>query len=393
MDHYAIIESSPLAIVSYDPDGVVTYWNPAAERTFGWSGEEAVGLRLPFVPAEKQTEFEGLMRRALGGEAFTESELHRRKADGSPIVVASSFAPLRGPDGTIRGVVEILSDVTDRKAAEESQALLSMAVEQADDSIVVTDTGGVIRYVNAAFERVTGFRRAEVLGQTPKVLKGDRHDGTYHRKLWDAIGRNEKWRGTLINRRKDGTLFAEDAVISPVRDPSGGIVSYIGIQRDITPIRRMEDRVTRLAPRREPDAGERLSPGRFQPEKLSAGSETVLLVEDEDVVRLPAREILHACGYTVLEARHGKEALLLSEAHPGTIHLVLTDVVMPKMDGLELAGRLQTIRPETRVLFMSGYSDDDIGRIDVPENGIAFLRKPFTAEALSLKVREILDAS
>ncbi len=389
MDRDAIIESSPLAIVAYDPEGIVTCWNPSAERTFGWSGEEAVGMRLPYVPAEEQADFEGLMRKALCGEAFTEPELRRRKADGSPIVVTSSIAPLRRPDGTIQGILEILTDVTDRKASEESLTLLSTAVEQADDSIVVTDTGGVIRYVNASFERISGFRRAEVLGQTPKVLKGDRLDGTYHRKLWDAIGQSGIWRGTLINRRKDGTLFEEDAVISPVRDPSGRIVSYIGIQRDITPSRGAENHTARP----EPHAAGRPVSGRLQSEKLPGGSETVLLVEDEDVVRLPARAILHACGYTVLEARHGREALLLSDAHHGMIHLVLTDVVMPRMDGLELAGRIQTVRPETRVLFMSGYSDDDIGRIDVPENGIAFLRKPFTAEALSLKVREVLDAS
>jgi two-component system, cell cycle sensor histidine kinase and response regulator CckA len=125
----------------------------------------------------------------------------------------------------------------------------------------------------------------------------------------------------------------------------------------------------------------------------SPGTETVLLVEDEEVVRLLAREILRMNGYTVLEARDGREALLLSEAHPGPIHLMLTDVVMPKMSGRELAERLVPKRPGTRVLYMSGYTDDAIVRHGVLEDGIAFLQKPFTARTLALKVRDVLDSA
>lgn len=109
----SLVEASPLAIVAFDPEGVVTMWNPAAERIFGWSGSEALGTRLPFVPAGKQAESLALRRRALLGEAFIEPELHRRRADGSPIVVSVSTFPLRRTDGTIGGIMSILMDVTD----------------------------------------------------------------------------------------------------------------------------------------------------------------------------------------------------------------------------------------------------------------------------------------
>ena len=541
-DFGGMIESSPLGIVSYDPDGVVTSWNPAAEKIFGWTAGQAIGKRLPFIQAEKQVEFEGLLLRALRGEAYIEPELHRRRADGSPVVVSVSAAPLRGDDGSIYGVMEILSDETGRSEDEESRKRLLMALEQAGDSVILTDARGVILYVNSAFERMTGFSRKDVLGQKPQILKSGKRDGDFYRKLWEAVGKGETWRGTLVNRKEDGTLFEEDAVISPVRDPLGRIVSYIGIQRDVAPFREMKERASRdrrrplpggdprlFQPRaldlngvlagmermlrrlsgedvdlsmtlgrdiRQvkatpgkmeqlvavltvharsmmppggrisvktanvclPSSGDPSHPGvpagfhvllsveadaegmdsgndagpaeaydivhefggrirvghpggrgagyyvylpRFEPPaeerhaaelgrlgSLTPGTGTVLLVEDEDVVRLPAGEILRTCGYAVIEARNGKEAQLLSEAHQGKIDLLLTDVRMPKMDGVELANRMQEIRPDTKILLMSGYTNKS--PIDNPEKGIAFLRKPFTAEALSLKVRETL---
>ncbi|MBP2676630.1 MAG: domain S-box-containing protein, partial [Deltaproteobacteria bacterium] len=513
-----------------------------AEKIFGWTAGQAIGKRLPFIQAEKQVEFEGLLLRALRGEAYIEPELHRRRADGSPVVVSVSAAPLRGDDGSIYGVMEILSDETGRSEDEESRKRLLMALEQAGDSVILTDARGVILYVNSAFERMTGFSRKDVLGQKPQILKSGKRDGDFYRKLWEAVGKGETWRGTLVNRKEDGTLFEEDAVISPVRDPSGRIVSYIGIQRDVAPFREMKERASRDRRRPLPGGDSRLfqpraldlngvlagmermlrrlsgeevdlsmalgrdirrvkaSPGkveqlvavltvharsmmplggrisvktanvclpssgdpshpgvpagfhvllsveadaegmdsrneagpaeaydivheyggrirvghpegrgagyyvylpRFEPPgeerfdaeqgrlgSLTPGTGTVLLVEDEDVVRLPAGEILRTCGYAVIEARNGKEAQLLSEAHQGKIDLLLTDVRMPKMDGLELANRMQETRPDTKILLMSGYTNK--GPIDNPEKRIAFLQKPFTAEALSLKVRETL---
>ena len=238
-----LIEASPLAIVTFDPEGVVTMWNPAAERIFGWSENEALGTRLPFVPAEKQEEFLALRRRALLGEVFTEPELHRRRADGSPIVVSVSTSPLRRPDGTIYGIMSILMDVTEQRAAEESRARLTMAVEQAGESIVVTDTRGTIQYVNPAFERITGYEQMEVIGQTPRILKSGRHDAAFYRNMWQILLRGEIWRGTFLNKRKDGILYEEDAVISPVRDPSGQVVNYVAVKRDVTDVRRMEEQL------------------------------------------------------------------------------------------------------------------------------------------------------
>ena len=121
------------------------------------------------------------------------------------------------------------------------------------------------------------------------------------------------------------------------------------------------------------------------------GSETVLLVEDEEGVRSLMRQVLHKHGYNVLEARHGGEALLMCERHQGKIDMLLTDVVLQQMSGRELAQRLLKLRPEMKVLYVSGYADDAIVHHGVLTAGMAFLQKPFTTEAFARKIRYVLD--
>jgi CheY-like chemotaxis protein len=121
------------------------------------------------------------------------------------------------------------------------------------------------------------------------------------------------------------------------------------------------------------------------------GSETILLVEDEDMVRRMARDILETSGYRVLEAANGEEALRIVRGHEGPIHLLLTDVVMPGMGGREGAERLARSQPGMKVLYMSGYTDDAIVHQGVLAQGIAFIQKPLTPRALTRKIREVLD--
>jgi DNA-binding NtrC family response regulator len=126
---------------------------------------------------------------------------------------------------------------------------------------------------------------------------------------------------------------------------------------------------------------------------VSGGTETVLLVEDEEALRRAAAEFLRLRGYTVLEARDGVDALSVSQNHGSTIHLAVTDVVMPHMSGGQLAKELETLRPETRVLFVSGYAGQtvvDHKVVDVENN---FLQKPFTLKQLAGKIRTVLDHS
>ncbi len=125
---------------------------------------------------------------------------------------------------------------------------------------------------------------------------------------------------------------------------------------------------------------------------MPKGDETILLVEDEEPIRRLGRLVLSGCGYHVLEARNGREALDACERHAGAIQLVVTDVVMPEMGGRELVERLLRLRPELRVLYVSGYTEDAVLKRGVQMSGTPFLQKPFTPLELAHRVRDVLDA-
>jgi two-component system, cell cycle sensor histidine kinase and response regulator CckA len=523
---------------------------------------------------------------------------------------------------TIRCALSLHATQLHRQTAEESLRKLSCAVEQSADTIFITNSEGIIEYVNPAFETMTGYSRQEVIGKPQSILKSELQAPVLYSELWESIRSGDVRRGIVVNRKKNGEVCYVDESVSPIRDAEGRITNYVSNGRDYTERLRLEakllqsqkmDAIGRLAggishdfnnlltiitsyselaldsvipgsaaqtqmleilsaarraaeltrqllafSRQQPQAlrvaevnpvvsaivktlprligedielifvpGEglgrvRLDPvqieqillnlaansrdampqggkctietsnaylddqyadrktavipiGRYavltvtdtgagiradhlshifepfyttkpsgkgtglglatvygiikqnhgfvwaysepemgtifkiylpcveeQPLPLGTpdrvaetalrGTETVLLVEDEEALRRAAAELLALRGYNVLQAKDGVDALSVARKHKSIIHIAVTDVVMPHMSGGELAKELEALRPGTRVLFVSGYAGQTVldHHVNIENN---FLQKPFTLKQLASKVRSVLDQS
>jgi two-component system cell cycle sensor histidine kinase/response regulator CckA len=163
--------------------------------------------------------------------------------EGNEIVLLTSKVPLHGPRGEIMGILGTYMDITERKRTQESHARLAMAVEQSAEAIIITDAKGSILYTNPAFQRATGYSCEEVVGQNPRILKSGKQDAELYRQMWTTLGQGQVWSGHLINKRKDGKLFEEDATISPVRDAAGQTVNYVAVKLDRTNEARLEQQL------------------------------------------------------------------------------------------------------------------------------------------------------
>jgi PAS domain S-box-containing protein len=147
----------------------------------------------------------------------------------------------RDETGQVSGVFAVARDVTELKKAEKERARLASAVESTAEGVVITDPkSGEILYVNPAFEHITGYTKEEAVGRSLHILDSGRHDEEFYRELRDTLRREGVWRGRLINRKKDGSLYFEDCTFSPVRDETGSIINYISVKRDITEKLRLE---------------------------------------------------------------------------------------------------------------------------------------------------------
>jgi PAS domain S-box-containing protein len=610
-----VFAATPDAVAILGPDGGVLEANAAAMERYGYTRAELLG-RTPedLSPVELRGQVPARIQEALERRLPFEWRVVRKDGTELPVEITLRPFAMRGQSCLYASV----RDIGERKRAEAERERLTMAIEQAAEMVVVTDAEGNIVYVNPAFEAVTGYARAEVLGRNPRILKSGVQDEAFYGALWAAIAAGQTWHGRLINRKKDGTHYTEDATISPVRDATGAIASYVAVKRDISRDLALEAQLLQaqkmesigrlaggvahdfnnllsvilgctayaLASVRDGDrlrddlleiemAGQRAAaltrqllafsrkqvlqpveldlnrvlaemekmlhriigedidlvkllgpdlwqvkadPGQIEqvimnlvvnardamPEggkvtietanvdldaeyaaghagavpgphvmiavtdsgtgmdeptmarafepffttkeagkgsglglstvygivKQSGGSiyvyselgkgttfkvylprgrsttpsaeappakarvggaETILVVEDDEAVRNIAGRILGSAGYQVLAAASGPEALRISEAHAAQIHLVLTDVVMPEMNGKVFIDRLARVRTGFKILFMSGYTDNFIVHQGMLDARTHLIGKPLTRVELLRKVREVLD--
>ena len=615
------VYKSPVPIIAADVSGNVTMWNQAAEAVFGWSEQEVIGKSNPIIPADAAEEAETLHSRILSGETITGVEVRRQKRDGSSVAISLSGTPLWDAHQRVRGIIGFLTNITERKRAEEALRTAEQnyrgIVENAIEGIYQTTPDGRYLSANPALARMLGFHSPEELVTSRSSIAEQEY---VRPELYVEFRRRMEEKGVVQKfeyeaYRKDGKTIWVSENAHVVRDAYGDVSCFEGTVEDITqqreleqqlrqmqkiegigrlaggvahdfnnilmaissysdlllrklqgedPCRRYVEEVVKATERGAsltqgllafsrkqvlspkvldlnalisdqlgmlkrlinecidfkfkpglnlgaicadpgqvqqvvmnlvinardamPSGGElviatdnTLRPGPqtavtesdyvqlsvcdngcgmdaetkshiFEPffttkeqgkgtglglatvfgivqqssghillesepgqgttfkiylPRVDAaaadqdpnvetqvnvrGHETILLVEDEDSVREPAAEYLRENGYRVLKASRGAEALEIAQKHTKAIHLLLTDVVMPQMSGRELADRVAAIHPETRIVFMSGYSTDLHANQEPLDPSRVLLQKPFRLVTLGQRIREYLD--
>jgi two-component system, cell cycle sensor histidine kinase and response regulator CckA len=233
-----ILRTLPVGILVYKASGPCIAANEAAAAILGGAKEQLLQQDFRQLESWKHGGLRDAAEAALAGRVERELETRFTSSFGKQCWLNCRFVPFQY--GNEAHLFLIVTDVTERKRAEESQARLATAVEQAAETIVITDTRGTILYANPAFEKTTGYTRAEAIGQNPRLLKSGKQDPEFYRRMWEVLGRGETWSGQFINRRKDGVFFEEEATISPVRDVAGAVVNYVAVKRDVTREKQLE---------------------------------------------------------------------------------------------------------------------------------------------------------
>lgn len=233
----AVVTSSDDAIITKDLDGIITSWNPAAERMFGYSAVEAIGQSVRMIiPSERQREEDDVLARVRAGQKVEHFETIRQRKDGTLVPVSLTVSPVRDQTGIIVGASKIARDLTQQRATQRDSARLAAIVESTDDAIASKDLNGIIRSWNRAAEKMFGYTAAEAIGQSIRmVIPADRQ--SEEDEVLARLRRGEKIdHFETVRRKKDGTLFPISLTVSPIRDASGEIIGASKIARDLSPL-------------------------------------------------------------------------------------------------------------------------------------------------------------
>ena len=246
----AVLHSAPLTIFATDRHGVFTVSEGKGLENVGLQPGENVGRSAvelygdaPFVePTGETTTGKDVIRRALAGEAMTVfSELRG-------VQFENHIGPLRDPDGAVAGIVGVGIDITDRTRAEDALRLQSAALNATANAILISDRDGTIEWANAAATTMLGYDAGELVGKNPReVFKSGVHDREFYTRMWNTLLAGRVWRGEMINRHKDGSLYTDDMTITPITDARGRIAHFIAVKQDITEKKRAEDQLREQA--------------------------------------------------------------------------------------------------------------------------------------------------
>ena len=232
--YQAIFETTGTAMLIIEEDGTISMVNREFEKIFGYSKAETEGKKswFEFIAEDdlRKVKDYHYKRRADRESVPVNYEFQGVDREGNVKTLLINVALI---PGTKKSVASVL-DITERKLAEMENLMLATAVEHAAEGITVTDRKGIIRYVNPAFERISGYGREEIIGQHHRILKSSRHDDNFYRAMWQTLRNGNVWSGRMHKERKDGTPYEAELSISPILDSSGNVTSYVAIERDVT---------------------------------------------------------------------------------------------------------------------------------------------------------------
>jgi len=240
----AIVDSSDDVIISKNLDGIITSWNPAAQRVLGYSAGEAIGSHITLIiPKDRLPEEKSIIARVRRGERLEHFDTVRQRKDGTLIDLSLTISPVRDSSGRIVGASKVAREITDRKRAERSTALLAAIVDSSDDAIVSKTLDGIVTSWNKSAERMFGYRPEEVIGKhITLIIPRDRLDE--EASIIERLRRGERIEHfQTVRRRKDGQFVDVSLTISPVRDSAGNIVGASKVARDITAQVRADERL------------------------------------------------------------------------------------------------------------------------------------------------------
>ena len=229
-----LIENQTGLVVQIAPDGKFLFVSTSYCRMFDKTEEELLGTHfMPLIHEDDQAATEKAMKALFKPPHKAHMEQRAKTKNGWRWLAWQDSAVLDG-EGNVSAIIGVGRDITQRKEAEEESARLMMAIEQAEEIIVITDAAANIQYVNPTFENVTGYSREEVLGRNPRILQSGQQPPVFYQKIWKKLANGKTWSGQLVNRKKDGTVYTEEGTISPIIDGNGNIINYVAAKHDAT---------------------------------------------------------------------------------------------------------------------------------------------------------------
>jgi diguanylate cyclase (GGDEF)-like protein/PAS domain S-box-containing protein len=238
------LEQSPASVIITSIDGTIEYVNPKFVEVSGYSAEEAIGQNPRILKSgDKSTEeYQEMWHTLLQGREWR-GVFHNKRKDGSVYWESASISPLRDDSGKITHFIAVKEDITAQKRAEDQLRMNATVFDTTSEGIIVTDADNLIKAVNPAFSRITGYESEEVIGRSPSILSSGRHTDTFYEQLWSSVLQNGYWSGEIWNRRKDGSVFPEWLSIAAIKNDDGLVKEYVAVFSDITKHKQDEEKI------------------------------------------------------------------------------------------------------------------------------------------------------